>query len=209
MNRAGNESAVATGVAHPLEIPPGENTASRQQPDPGKATPQRLEHPEIDSTSRSNPTEIEQKQRRDSGRGCLVRQTQRIGADDDDVLQRGMKDWSAELEVETEHHSRGANDFHNARQVRKGMERLQAHYHLAGTTGQDLQCASRLVRAGVHHQRTGKAGVELSQLPQQRSLEGATLDRIEIGHVALMNPERGVEGAEQRYGIARILGHQT
>ena len=64
------------------------------------------------------------------------------------------------------------------------------------------------VRAGVHHDGAGEAGLELGQLAEHRALDGSALDRVEVGDVAGGGAEARAEGAEQRHGIADRARHQ-
>jgi len=50
----------------------------------------------------------------------------------------------------------------------------------------------------VHEQ----AGTDCGDLPQQRNLWSSAHDRVEVGHVALCAPQRLVERACQRHGVA-------
>jgi hypothetical protein len=44
--------------------------------------------------------------------------------------------------------------------------------------------------------------MELGELADQGALDGATLNRVEIGYITFVNIQHGVEGAKQRHGIA-------
>ena len=209
MNRTGNERTIAPGVSHALEVFPGEDSTSRQQPDSAKATPQCFEHAKIDSASGTNPAQIQQQQRRDSRRDRLLRQAHGVRTDTVSILHGGMKDRVSELEVEAENDPRRANYFYDGSEIGKGVERLQANNNFARAGREHLECATGSVSAGIHQQCTGKPGVELSQLTKQRSLQGTTLDRIQISHIALVHAQRGVEGTQERHRIPGMLRHQV
>ena len=144
----------------------------------------------IHSASRTDSTEIQQQQRRDAGRGGLGGQAQGVRTGAAGVLHGGMKNRVAQPQVEAEHQPGRADHLDDRGEIGKGLERLQAHHDLTGAAGEHFERAARLVGAGVDQQRAGEPGVELGQLPEQRSLEGPALDRVEIGHVALVDPER-------------------
>ncbi len=208
MKRTGNQGGIAAGVAHPLQIAPRENAAPRQQPHSRKPPPQRLDHAEIDSTARSDSTEIKQEQRRNAGPQSLLRQAHRVRPRTTHVLHSRVKNRGTQLEVEAEHQTGRADHLHDCREVGKGMECLQTDHHLTGAAAQHLQRPSRLIGPSVHQQRPGEAGVKLSQLAKQRSLECATLYGIEIGDVALMDSEDRMKSTQQRYRVAGMVGYQ-
>jgi hypothetical protein len=105
VNGTGDKRTIATGVTHPVEIPPGQDPASCQEPDGRKAAAQHLYQTEIHSAPRSDPTEIQQQKGRHTRLRGLACQAQRIGNDAGGILERGMKNGIAEPQVEAEHYT--------------------------------------------------------------------------------------------------------
>jgi hypothetical protein len=120
-----------------------------------------------------------------------------------------MKYGRAEFQVEAEDQAGGTDYIDNSGQVGKGVERLEPDNDLARAAGEYFEGAPRVVGSGVHQEGPCKSGVELRQLPEKRSLERASLDCIEIRHIALVHTERRVEGAEKRNRVAGTIGHQV
>ena len=120
----------------------------------------------------------------------------------------GCRIGAPQPQIEAEHQPGGADHLHDTRQIGEGLERLQADDDLTRAAGQDFERAAGVVGARVDQQRTGEPGMKLGQLTEQGSLQRATLDRVEIGHIALMDPERRVERPEQRHRVAGLVGHQ-
>jgi hypothetical protein len=72
VKRTGNQGAVASHIPHAIQVPAGEDTTPRQEPDAGEATPQRLQQSHVHSTSRTDSTEVQKQQGRDSCPDGLV-----------------------------------------------------------------------------------------------------------------------------------------
>ncbi len=62
--------------------------------------------------------------------------------------------------------------------------------------------------AGVDQESTGESGLELRQLPEGGSLDGAPLDRVQVRHIALLRAERLAKRLEQGQRISFGLGCQ-
>jgi hypothetical protein len=195
---ARDQRSVAPDISHPLEIPPGEHPTSGEEPDAREASAQRFEQAQIDAAPRPDPTEIQQQDRLNPNGHGLFRQSHGLRPRASGVLHRGMENWIAQPQVEAEYHPGRANHADDRAQIREGVQSLESHHDLAGAAGKNLKRAPGQVRARVHQQSAGKPGVECSQLANQCSLNGTTLDRIEIGDIALMNTEGAVKRAEQR-----------
>jgi hypothetical protein len=202
VNGARDERAVTAGVSHALEIQPGQNPSTSQQPQPRKPAAQRLEQAQVHTTPSPDPAEIQEQHRHDSRGGRLVRQGQHIGTGTPGVLHRRVQDWGAEPQIETEHDAGGANDLDHGGQIGKGVQCLEPDHDLAGTTGEHLQRTAGQAGAGIHHQRAGKAGMKLGELADQGALDGATLNRDENGYITFVDIEHRMEGAKQRHSIA-------
>ncbi len=119
-----------------------------------------------------------------------------------------MQDRRPQFQIEAEHQPGRADHLHDPYQIGEGLERLQTDDDLTRSAGENFERTARVVGARVYQQRTGEPGMELSQLAEQRSLQRPTLDRVKIGHIALMDPERRMERPEQRHRIAGMVRHQ-
>ena len=129
----------------------------------------------------------------DAGVRGLGRQTQGVGHRALRVLHRRVQDGAPEPEIQTEHDAVLAHRPDDGPKVGERPKGLQADHDLARPGCEHLERALRRVRAGVHHDRAGKPGIELRQLPQRGALDGAALDGVQVGDVAR-------PGAEPRRG---------
>ena len=64
------------------------------------------------------------------------------------------------------------------------------------------------MRAGVHQQGAGEAGLQPGQLAEQHALHRSALDGVEIRHVARLRAKPAAVGVQQRDRIAHRLGHE-
>ena len=175
----------------------------------GETTPQRLQQTDVHSAPRTDSTEVQQQQRRDAGRGSLGSQAQGIRTRAAGVLHGGMKNRVAQPEVEAEHQPGWPDHLDDGGKIGKGLEGFQAHDDLAGAAGEHFERAAGQAGAGIDQQRAGEAGVELGQLPNQRSLERAALDGVEVGDVALVDTEDGVKRTQQCECVSGAVRHQV
>ncbi len=174
-----------------------------------ETTAQPLQQTHVHSASCTDSTEVQQQERRDAGRGSLSGQAQGIGTHSTGVLHGGMKNGVAQSEVEAEHQPGWAHHLDDSGEIGKGLEGLQAHDDLAGATREYFERAAGPVGTGVNQQRACEAGMELGQLSDQRSLESAALDRVEVSDVALMHTEHRVKCTQQRYRVSGPARHQV
>ena len=175
----------------------------------GEPTPQGLQQSDVHSTSSTDSTQVQEQQRRDARRGGLGGQAHRVRTRTIGVLHGGMKHGVAQPEVEAEHQSGWADHLDDGGEIGKGLQRFQAYHHLTGTTGEHFEGPARQAGAGIDQQRAGEPGVELGQLPKQRSLECAALDGVEISDVTLVDTEDGVKRAQQGNRVAGAVRHQV
>ena len=119
------------------------------------------------------------------------------------VLHRRMEHRASQPEIETEHDARGADETDDGLEIGESVKALQPDDHLARAAGEHLERAADLMGAGVDQECTGEPGLELRQLPDGCPLYGAALDRVQVGHVALLRAERLAERLERGPGDLR------
>ncbi len=124
------------------------------------------------------------------------------------ILHRGVQDGAPQAEIETEHDARGADETDDGLEIGEGVKALQPDDHLARAAREHLERAADLMGAGVDQECTGEPGFELRQLPNGCPLYGAALNRVQIGHVALLHAERLAERLEEGQGISLTVGCQ-
>jgi hypothetical protein len=108
-----------------------------------------------------------------------------------------VEHWRAEAEVEAEDDAGWSDQLHDCREIGERVQSLQADHDVARTACEHLEGAYRAVGAGVHQQGAGATALELGQLAKHGPLDGAPLDGIEIGDVALLRPEPRAKGPKQ------------
>ena len=208
VNGARDEGAIAADVAHPLEVQPGQNAAPREKPDVREAPTERLEQAEIHTAPRPYPPQIKHQNRSGTGFDGLGGQAQRVRSRPHGILQRRMEHRISQPQIQTEDHPRLSHHPGDLRQIGKGDQSLQPNHHLAGPAGQHLQGFAGRAGARINHQGSQEAGMEIGQLPDQRPLNGATLNGIEVSDVALVNLEQRVKGPKQRNRVSDPLRRQ-
>ena len=112
------------------------------------------------------------------------------------VLHGRMENRIAQLQVDAEYKARGTDHLNDRSQIGEGVERFQPDDYLARPAGEYLERPTGLVRPGIDQKGTGEAGMELGQLAKQRTLQCATLNRIEISDIAFVHAESRVKGAQ-------------
>jgi hypothetical protein len=109
---------------------------------------------------------------------------------------------TSQPQIEAEHDSRPAHHIEDGAKIGERMQGLQSHHHLARAAGKNLERPPGRVGACIDQEGAGESGVKRRQLADQSPLDGAALYGVEIGYVALVNVEGGMEGTEQRCRIA-------
>jgi hypothetical protein len=125
VNRAGHQGSVATGLFHPLQIFPREDPATREQPNRRVPPAQRLEQAEVDSRSRSYPTQVEHEDGTHTGSGRLCCQAHRIRGGARCIFHQRMDNRRPKLQIEAEDDATRPNDFHHTGQISEGAQCLE------------------------------------------------------------------------------------
>lgn len=206
VQRAGDQSPVAAGFLHPLQILPGEYATPGKQPDGGMPAAERLEQAQINPGSGSDPTQIQHQNCAHAHGGRLTRKGHGIRLRRAPVGHQRMKNRRAEVQVEAENDAIRPSCLHDFSQVTERAKRFEPDDCVRGTGRQNLQRTVRIRGGCVHHQLSREAGLEFDEVVDQASLDRPALDSIEIGEVTGLRPQDVAVGTGKRQGITGLIG---
>jgi hypothetical protein len=203
MERRRQQHAIAARIAKPVQVAPVRDATAGEEPLRWKPTAERLEQAQVHPTGGTDPTHIDHQQRscacRDGPGGDVQGGT--LAA-----LVGGVKNGTAVVEVETEDHAllpRGGDD---GLEVLHAPKRLESDDHTAHAYRQNVERGACAGNARVHHQGAGGGGPR--QLLVETRTHCATLDRIEVGHVAFACAQDVAVRRDERDRITAATGGQ-